>query len=192
MKRLLIACSTVAFGLALGFMPLHAQQTYDFGFGGGVSLPIGSTSDALTAGPQGALSFSWIPAGSRGLGLQLDGMYQYLVGDEDELGGFDINQQVLNAALSVLYRFPTGAESRIRPYILGGGGVYNFDVKGDDVGNVDSQTEFGLEGGVGTDIEITPRFAIFVEGRYHNVFTEGDNFQLLPVSVGGRIGIGTR
>ena len=45
---------------------------------------------------------------------------------------------------------------------------------------------------MGTDLEITPRFAIFVEGRYHNVFTEGDNVQLLPVSVGGRIGLGTR
>lgn len=192
MKRLLIACSTVAFGLALGFMPLHAQQTYDFGFGGGLSLPIGSTGDALTAGPQGALSFSWIPAGSPGLGLQLDGMYQYLVGDEDELGGLDLNQQVLNATLSALYRFRADAGSRIHPYILGGGGIYNFDLKGDDAGNVDSKTEFGLEGGMGADVEITPRFAIFVEGRYHNVFTEGDNFQFLPVSVGGRIGIGPR
>lgn len=192
MKRLLSVCSTVAFGLTLGFTPLHAQQTYDFGFGGGFSLPIGSTSDALTAGPNGTLSFSWIPAGSRGLGLQLDGMYQYISGDQDKLGGFDINQQVLNATLSVLYRLPKTAGSRIRPYILGGGGVYNFDLKGDDAGNVDSRTKFGLEGGVGMDFEITPRFAIFADGRYHNVFTEGDNFQVLPVSVGGRIGIGTR
>jgi opacity protein-like surface antigen len=192
MKRLLSVCSTVAFGLTLGFMPLHAQQTYDFGFGGGISLPIGSTSDALTAGPNGMLSFSWIPAGSRGFGLQLDGMYQYISGDQNKLGGLDINQQVLNATLSVLYRFPKTAGARIRPYILGGGGVYNFDLKGNDAGNVASKTKFGLEGGVGADVEITPRFAIFAEGRYHNVFTEGDNFQVLPVSVGGRIGIGTR
>jgi opacity protein-like surface antigen len=191
MKRLIRVCSTVAC-LALGFMPLHAQQTYEFGFGGGASLPIGSTSDALTAGPHGILSFSWIPAGSPGLGIQLDGMYQYISGDENKVGGLDVNQQVLDATLSVLYRLPGTAESRIRPYVLGGGGVYNFDLKGNDVGNVDSKTKFGLEGGVGADFEITPRFAIFAEGRYHNVFTEGDNFQVLPVSLGGRIGIGTK
>jgi opacity protein-like surface antigen len=97
-----------------------------------------------------------------------------------------------NATLSLLYRVPATAGSRFRPYFLGGGGVYNFDLKGDDVGNLDSSTKFGLEGGIGADFEISPRFAIFVEGRYHNVFTEDENFQVLPVTVGGRIGIGAR
>jgi opacity protein-like surface antigen len=192
MKRPFSVCATVAFGLVLGFTPLPAQQTYDFGFGGGLSLPIGSTSDAFTVGPHGILSFAWIPAGSPGFGVQLDGMYQYVSGDEDALGGLDINQQVLNATLSLLYRVPATAGSRFRPYFLGGGGVYNFDLKGDDVGNLDSSTKFGLEGGIGADFEISPRFAIFVEGRYHNVFTEDENFQVLPVTVGGRIGIGAR
>jgi opacity protein-like surface antigen len=189
MKRLFTVCSSVACGLALSFTPLPAQeQTYDVGVGGGLSLPIGSTSDALTTGPHGILSFSWIPAASPGFGLQLDGMYQYISGDADALAGLDIDQQVLNATLSLLYRFP--AMNRIRPYVLGGGGVYNFDVKGDNAGDVGSNTEFGLEGGVGADFEISPRLAIFVEGRYHNVFTEGDDFQIAPVSVGGRFGIG--
>ncbi len=192
MRRLLAVCTSAALALALAAVPVHAQQTFDFGFGGGVSLPMGSTSDFLTVGPHGAISLSWIPAGSRGFGVQVDGMYQYIMGDEDELGGLDINQQLINGTVSLLYRFPVAPGSRFRPYAVAGGGLYNFDVKGDDVGgDVDSETDFGLAGGVGTDIEMTPNFSLFLEGRYHNVFTEGnDDFQLLPITLGGRIGIG--
>jgi outer membrane protein W len=118
-------------------------------------------------------------------------MYQYLMGDEDALGGLDLNQQLLSGTLSMLYRFPM-ERGTIRPYAVLGGGVYSFDVKGDDAGDVNAETEFGLAGGVGADLELTPRFALFLEGRFHNVFVEGDDFQLLPITLGGRVAIGTR
>lgn len=192
MKRLLIVCSAVAFGWGLGVLPLHAQQTYYVGFGGGVSVPVGSTSDFLDVGPHGTFSFSWIPAGSRGLGVQLDAMYQHISGDTDALGGLDINQQLLNANLSLLYRFPVGDVVRIHPYVIGGGGIYNFDATGTDAGDVNSETKFGLAIGAGIDGQVSPQFTVFAETRYHNVWTEGDNFQLVPVTVGGRIKIGTK
>jgi opacity protein-like surface antigen len=191
MKRLLVACWTMACGLALIAWPLQAQQQrFYLGFGGGVSAPISSASDNLNAGPNGVLALTWMPAGSRELGLQLDAMYHSMGGDAQALGGLDVNQQVISATLSGLYRFPGGELVRVHPYVIGGGGLYNFDVTGNDAGDVNAETKFGLQIGAGTDVQVSARFMVFAEARYHRVFFKGTDFQFVPVSIGGRVTFG--
>jgi hypothetical protein len=46
-----------------------------------------------------------------------------------------------------------------------------------------SQTKFGLNGGAGFRFQLTG-FATFVEARWHTIFTEGKNAQMVPISVG--------
>jgi opacity protein-like surface antigen len=188
MKRLFVTCSTLACGLALVALPLQAQQQrFYVGFGGGISAPLGATSDNLNTGPHGVLALTWLPGGPHEIGLQLDAMYHHLGGDAQAFGGFDVNQQVLSATLSALYRFPGVELVRVHPYVIGGGGLYNFDVTGKDAGNVNAVTKFGLQIGAGTDVQISDRFAVFAEARYHHVLTKGTNFQFVPVTVGGRV-----
>ncbi len=46
-----------------------------------------------------------------------------------------------------------------------------------------SQTKFGLNAGAGFRFQLTG-FATFVEARWHTIFTEGSNAQMIPISVG--------
>jgi opacity protein-like surface antigen len=53
-----------------------------------------------------------------------------------------------------------------------------------DFGNEsDSQTKFGLNAGAGFRFQLTG-FSTFVEARWHTIFTEGSNAQMVPISVG--------
>lgn len=51
------------------------------------------------------------------------------------------------------------------------------------VDNSDSRTKFGINGGVGLRFQLTG-FATFIEARWHSIFTEGANVQMVPISVG--------
>lgn len=53
-----------------------------------------------------------------------------------------------------------------------------------DLGNdSNSQTKFGLNGGAGFRFQLTG-FSTFIEARWHTIFTEGSNAQMIPISVG--------
>ena len=84
--------------------------------------------------------------------------------------------RVLDATADAVFNF--GTQSPAQFYVLGGVGVYNFKVTGND-NNFDfssgSTTKFGLNGGVGVKFTAGP-VAPFVEARYHYVFS-GDYLQ---------------
>ena len=58
--------------------------------------------------------------------------------------------------------------------------LQQFGDFGDDS---NSQTKFGLNAGAGFRFQLTG-FATFVEARWHTIFTEGKNAQMVPISVG--------
>ncbi|HEX6433621.1 MAG TPA: hypothetical protein VFZ87_05250, partial [Gemmatimonadales bacterium] len=87
-------------------------------------------------------------------------------------------------------KFKSSEESTFRPYLIGGGGVYNSKVTGsDDPGDVlpGGETKFGINAGAGFDFKAGAA-GLFVEGRFHNVFTEGSNTQFIPITLGIRLG----
>lgn len=49
--------------------------------------------------------------------------------------------------------------------------------------NSDTETKFGLNAGLGLRFQLTG-FSTFVEARWHTIFTEGNNAQMIPISVG--------
>ena len=101
----------------------------------------------------------------------------------------DVKYQVIYGTANLVYKFKTSEESKFRPYLIGGGGVYNFKAKGDDVptGVDDSQTKFGINAGAGFDIKAGSA-GLFVEGRFHDIFTTGSNTTFIPLTVGVRFG----
>lgn len=84
----------------------------------------------------------------------------------------------------------------IRPYLLGGGGIYRLSVGdvawrfGDIVQpNVpfdlpESETTQMLQVGLGMDIPAGRNVELFVEGRFVIAFTEGDSRTTIPIRLG--------
>lgn len=188
------------FGLALAavgaFTATHAHAQVRGILGAGLSIPVGDFADedvggAEAGGANGIIGAEWLPAG-RMVGLRLDGTYNRFCTTfcEAEGGDQDIKYQVLNANLSGILELPMGTEGMVRPYLVAGGGVYNYKLHGDDVpeGDDEDETDFGVSGGLGLNIAVG-RVGLFVESRFHNVFAEGTDLQYIPVTAGVRIGV---
>ncbi|HEY7481414.1 MAG TPA: outer membrane beta-barrel protein [Gemmatimonadales bacterium] len=158
-------------------------QGAEFSLGGGLTLPLGDFDDASKMGWHGTGAVSFVPENVP-VGFQIDGTFSRLSDDSP----LDIKSQLIYGTGNVVYKFKTSEETKFRPYLIGGAGVYNLDVKGDDVPpGVESVTKFGLNGGAGFDFKAGAA-GIFVEGRFHNVFTEGSNTNFIPLTVGVRFG----
>jgi hypothetical protein len=158
-------------------------QGAEFSLGGGVTLPLGNFDDVSKLGWHGTGAVSFVPE-NLPVGFQIDGTFSRL---SDETPA-DVKSQLIYGTGNVVYKFKTSEDTRFRPYLIGGGGVYNIDFKGDDVPSVvESTTKFGLNAGAGFDFKAGSA-GVFVEGRFHNVFTEGDNTNFIPFTVGVRLG----
>ncbi len=175
-----------AFGLiaALGASSAHAQNLMTVGVGGGITIPTGTTSDALKTGWNAEGVFQYKPATSP-VGLQIDGAYSQLKANATGTAAGLDKEKVWWGTGNVVFWFPTSKETKVRPYVLGGGGIYNL--KDTPItGTSASITKFGINAGAGFDFDIQNNVAFFVEGRFHNVFISGGNAHYIPVTAGFR------
>jgi hypothetical protein len=172
-----------------GAAPAVAQGA-KFSVGGGLTLPLGDFGDAASTGFHGLAAVGFQPA-NLPVGFQVDGMYQRF-GVQDAPDDFDGNTQLIQGTANVVYTFTTAEASTFHPYLIGGVGLYNFKPTGDDlqalVGD-ESVTDFGINAGAGFDFQ-AGNVGLFVEGRFHNVFTEGESSNFIPITVGVRFGGG--
>ncbi len=186
------AIRSVVLGAALmasvGAAPAVAQGGAKFSLGGGLSLPLGDFGDAASTGFHGLAAVSFQP-NNLPIGIQVDAMYQRFGVDDGGLAGdIDANFQVIQGTANAVYKFANSPDSKVRPYLIGGVGLYNSKLTGDDVpDNIDGSTDFGINAGAGFDFQ-AGAVALFVEGRFHNVFSDGDNTNFIPVTVGVRLG----
>ncbi|HUF34933.1 MAG TPA: outer membrane beta-barrel protein [Gemmatimonadales bacterium] len=191
MKRLtqVIAGATLAF--VLSTTPAYAQGA-EFSLGGGVGLPLGDFDDVSKLGWHGLAGLSFVPSNSP-VGIQIDGQYhQYNLDEDVVVGGGDLKNRLIFGTANAVYKFSSAEGTRFRPYLIGGGGVYNLKTTGDDdVGGVidtdNSTTKFGINAGAGFDFKAGSA-GLFIEGRFHNVFTEGSNTTFIPITLGIRLG----
>jgi hypothetical protein len=179
MRRGIAALPAVALVL-LGAPALRAQGT-EFSVGGGVAVPLGDFDDVVKIGWQGTAGVSFSPQ-SLPFSIHVDGTFSQF-GDESPL---DIKSQLIYGTVNVVYRFESSEESTFRPYLIGGGGIYNSKETGSDaLGG--STTKFGINAGAGFDFTVGGA-GLFIEGRVHDVFVEGPNLQFFPINVGIRFG----
>jgi len=177
------AVAALAMGMLLSASALHAQGA-EFSLGGGIDLPLGDFDDAAKLGFHGLAGVSVVPT-NWPVGIQVDGNYSQFSDDTPA----DVKFQLIYGTANLVYKFKTSEESKFRPYLIGGGGVYNFKVKGDDVpdGIDDSETKFGINAGAGFDFKAGSA-GLFIEGRFHDVFTTGSNTTFIPITIGVRLG----
>ena len=166
--------------MLLGAPALRAQSA-QFSVGGGLGVPLGNFDDVVKIGWQGTAAVSFVPR-NLPVGIQVDGSFSQF-GDESPL---DIKSQLIYGTANAVYAFATSKGSRLRPYLIGGGGVYNSKETGSDaLGG--STTKFGLNVGAGFDFQAGSA-ALFLEGRFHDVFVSGPNVKFFPINLGIRFG----
>jgi hypothetical protein len=183
--RSVVLCAVLM--ASAGIAPAVAQGAR-FSLGAGPTIPSGDLADGVNTGFHGLAAVSFQPAGFP-VGFQVDGMFQRMgVDDAPLLGSVDANFQVIQGTANAVYSFQTSEATKFRPYLIGGVGVYNYKFTGDDVpDDFGSQTDFGINAGAGFDY-LAGAIGIFAEGRFHNVFAEDDNLNLIPITVGVRFG----
>src|SRR5205814_8238879 len=120
-------------------------------------------------------------------GVQVDGEYQQFPFDR-----FSGHERFLIETGDLVYKFKVSENSAIRPYLIGGGGVYNFKGTGSSTlsGNFStsgSTTKFGINGGAGLDFKAGSA-GLFVEGRFNDVFISGNDETFVLITGGLRLG----
>ena len=189
MRGLSGSATAVALGMLLSAPAVRAQGA-EFSLGGGATLPLSTFGDVARTGFHGLVAVSFAPS-SFPLGIQIDGMYQRL--KQEEVVGNRSNQ-ILQGTGNLIYKFKSSEDSKFRPYLIGGVGIYNFklvsgdEVAGPGVGNTgNTGTDFGLNGGAGFDFK-AGGIGLFLEGRFHNVFNSGEDAKFIPITLGIRLG----
>ena len=176
MQRVLgmLAGATLALGAVAA--PAVAQdaaatKAFQFGVQGGLALPM---EDGFDMGFIVAGTMSMRPA-SLPVGLRFDVGYSRF-GTEVE----DVNASVIHGMASAVYDFKTA--STLRPYVLGGLGIYRTEVNVDTpFGDYDgSSTDLGLHAGGGINLQLGGLDS-YVEGR----FTFGE-MDFVPIVFGIR------
>jgi opacity protein-like surface antigen len=170
-----------------GIVPALAQGA-TFSLGGGLTVPLSDLGEETGTGFHGLAAVSFQPPGSP-IGIQVDGMFQRLGADDHPVfGDVDASFQIIQGTANAIYKFQTSDQTRVRPYLIGGVGLYNYKFTGDDVpDDSGSETDFGINAGAGFEFGAGP-VGLFVEGRFHNLFAENDNLNFIPVTVGVRLG----
>jgi opacity protein-like surface antigen len=179
MKR--VALSLVALISIAGAGSLSAQGTR-LGIGGGLIMPTGDykTSDKM-GWLVGADATYWLMGAP--VGIRVEGSYS----QTSHKNGVDGNSKIIGGMGDIVYAFGTQKE-QIRPYILGGIGLYNVKVTIPSLSVDTSVTKVGFGGGAGVAFKLGAggtRF--FVEGKFVSVATGGgSNTTFLPFRAGFR------
>ena len=184
-----LAALTAAMLLGVG---TARAQGVEFALGGGVGVPLGDFDDRAKLGWHGLAELSFVPEGWP-VGIEFDGSYQQFNLDDDAVAGFTgLKDRIIFGTGNIVFKFKSSEESRVRPYLLGGVGIYNSKTTGaDDPGDVlgGGTTDFGLNAGAGFDFKAGGA-GLFIEGRFHNVFTDGpgSDLRFIPITIGIRFG----
>jgi hypothetical protein len=181
MKR--VALSLVALISIAGAGSLSAQGVR-FGIGGGLVMPTGDYKTADKMGwLVGADATYWLMGAP--VGIRIEGQYS----QTSHKNGVDGNSKIIGGMGDVVYAFGTD-KAQVRPYILGGIGLFNVKVTSPSFGVDTSVTKVGFGGGAGLAFKMGAggtRF--FVEGKFVSVSTGGgSNTTFLPIRAGFRFG----
>jgi hypothetical protein len=189
MRGLSKGLAALAVGMLLGAPALHAQGA-EFSLGGGVGVPLGTFDDNANIGWHGLAAISFVPNGWP-VGIQIDGSYQQFSLDDDVVVGFSgLKNRLLMGTGNIVFKFKSSEESTFRPYLIGGGGVYNSKITGSDDPNdvlPGGTTDFGVNVGAGFDFKAGSA-GLFVEGRFHDIMQDGEDTKFVPITVGIRLG----
>ena len=181
MNRMTRAVAGLSFGLVAtagvaGAQDMGPTRAVSFGIAAGATVPTGDLGDFYGTGFNVMGTLGYQPV-AMPVGLRFDVAWHSLgLNDDFDFEDADDLRIISGTANAVLSVSNTGG---IKPYVLGGVGLYNYDAGGD------SETKFGLNGGGGLEFQLAG-FSTFLEARYHHAFTDDDEgaVQFIPVVFG--------
>jgi len=185
MKRFLIAIVALAVvALSASTSSAQSSKAISIGISGGAAIPVGDFGDDYTTGYNGTASLMFRSFGSP-IGLRVDGMYNRMSVKDDRTiaipGVGIVNAAVITSAnANLVYNLPgTG----MTPYLIGGAGVYGLKLDIEDADDPDTETKFGINGGIGAAFPLSG-FSAFIEARYHHIFSDNASTGFIPVTFG--------
>ena len=173
MQRNLVRSTILVAALVAVSVPAHAQRRTSVGFAAGASIPVGDLGDATSTGFHVLGTLAVSGTASSPLGFRIDGMYNKLSGKNS---GPNVNVWTVNGNL--VYAFPGGMTAT--PYIIAGAGWYNSKA---DQSGAESSSDLGINAGLGARFALSG-FSTFAEVRFHNIFSDPNSAQFIPLTFG--------
>ena len=172
--KILVIASTLASvagtSIALG------QNAVHFGIGAGIAIPAGTFRDSYRLRENVLATIAVGPENSP-VGFRLDYSYNEFSSRHIAVGPGPSKDMHLNiATANLVIAAPAGAA---KPYIVGGGGLYNFH----DPISAKTVNAFGFNGGIGCTFPLFTS-AGFIEARYHRIVGQTSSKQVVPVTLG--------
>ncbi len=172
-----------ALASTLGVRTVQAQYNpIAFGIVAGASFPISDLGDAANTGWHVGGLVQWqgpaFPIGIRG-----EVVYHKFDSKLDD----NASLNVLTATVNGVFMFPVTEPATVRPYIIGGGGLYRVGCS--DCGGLDSENKGGINLGAGIQVPLSG-FTSIIEARWHMIFDsdsdipDSSNSMFIPISVG--------
>lgn len=191
--RTVIAVATTL-GIPVAQANAQTQSPVGFGVLAGATIPVGDLSNGSSTGWHAGGLIEWtsplLPVGFRA-----DVVYHRL-GAKDLNNGFTSQPKLTAGTANLVWTVPMDVASVIRPYVIGGIGVYHVTFDGTCTGacpgfnpTADSETKVGFNAGAGATFDLSG-FSTFVEARYHTIRTSCAtgtgtcSSNMVPVSVG--------
>lgn len=172
---LALAAAVVALFASTG--SAQSGRPITLGISAGAAIPAGDFADVSETGFNGTVSLGFQPYGSS-IGLRIDGMYNKFSLKNELIA--DSDPTIISANANLIYSLPGQG---IRPYLIGGAGIYGLkDHSGISPGD-NYQTEPGINGGIGAAFPLSG-FNTFIEARFHHVFSDPGSVQFIPVTFG--------
>lgn len=177
MRKAFLAVAAFA-SLATVPAAAHAQGGFKFGLNAGATVPMGDLGDAVKTGWGGGVTLM-MRAPTAKIGFGIEAQFNRLA--YKEILGIDPNA-TLNM-YGAMARLELAAGNAF--YVLGGAGLFRSEITADDDGpdlGDTNNTDFAVQGGVG--FNFGP--GLFLEGKFVNIFTEGQSTNFIPIVVGIR------
>ncbi len=182
MKRIFVlgvALALVAL-MAAGASATDRKGMIGVGVGGGLLLPMGDFGDAFKMGWRAGAGVGYFVTNEIAVGAT--GAYSQNSVDDTTLAPADSKFKIMQYGVFGKYMFKM-QNDKVAPYVTAGLGFYNGKVSVSG-GSSGSSTDMGINGGVGAMFSVSPTASVFVEGAYHNIFSEGSSTNYIAATAG--------
>src|SRR5256885_5636717 len=173
----LAVCCTAVAGLAAAQAP-----SVHVGLGGGATAPVGDYKDADKIGWHG-LGMVQLALPALPLEIRVDGLYGRTTHKDISGTAVPGSTKLYGGLANVVYSI--GPDVMMRPYVLGGIGIYHVTVDVPGTTGDETRFAFGVGGGVSVG---AGRARLFVEGRFVSVRESGGSTSFVPITAGVTFG----
>ncbi len=160
---------------------------------GGVGVPTGNYHDDFKSGLLLGVEASYLVSPQFAIGV--DGDYvKNSVTDTNRAAleslygvGTDADNKFTHYGAHAQYMMSTKENAKASPYLVGGAGLYHIKESVTNSGtsvSFPSENKFGIRGGVGLNIMMSPKVGLGFQADYNDVFTSGSSTQFIGLSGG--------